>query len=119
MGLLVWPDGFSIDHDPVHVTRLWALVPIVAGLAAWASRDRVLRWAAGWVALALLPRLVIVRQADFVKEYQVYLAMVGLSLGVARAILIGVPAVARRIEAVAGWWTSPSSQLCSPAAKEL
>lgn len=85
LGLLVWPQGFSIDHDPVGSSRLWGLVPLLVPLIGWRWREhRMVRWLIGSVLIALVPRLVI-RQYEFIAEHQMYLAMVWLSLGLAVA----------------------------------
>lgn len=87
LALLVWPVGFTVDHDWDAVTHLTAVVVCLATLFAvvviWPSRT--LRFAALWMGLALVPRF-LVPMADWVNEHQMHLALVGVCLAGASSL---------------------------------
>ena len=94
--LLVWPVGFTIDHDPVGygiASRIGALGltagVLSAGVLAW-RRVPMAAWAIGWVAVTLAPRFVFAT-SELTHEYHLYPAMAGLSIGAGAAVaaLIG------------------------------
>jgi hypothetical protein len=85
--LWVWPDGFTIDHDAWALSAGWlAFSAIATGamliMAVWAlPRCPVMTWSLGWVLLALAPR-VLIGSSEFISERQMYLPLVGVSVGV-------------------------------------
>ena len=81
LALLVWPSGFSIDHDIVGLSRLWTLAAwlLTASslvLALNGRRRPLVAWGLAWTGVALAPRLLF-HTNEFVREYQMYLALVG------------------------------------------
>lgn len=98
--LAVWPVGFSVDHDVLMLGGGWRVLAdaLTAGslfLLAWAwTRAPVLAWSLAWVALAVVPRFLF-PTVEFIREYQLYPAMVGVSmlLGSGLAALWPLPLV--------------------------
>jgi len=85
--LVVWPDGFSIDHDIVGLSLTTRLVAIlltlqtaVIGVWAW-RRAPTLAWVISWVAIYVAPRFVFA-STEFVHEYHLYPAMTAVSIGI-------------------------------------
>lgn len=89
LALVIWPVGFTIDHDPMGLSPLWGLLAIggAIGGAGWTiwRRSWLGAWTLGWVLLTLAPRLVV-RSAEFINEHQWYLPMAGLCVGVAATL---------------------------------
>lgn len=91
LALVVWPVGFSIDHDldrvPLMLAHVALLALIGAGILAWRQRDA--RFAALWLLGALSLRFVI-PQPEYLHEQHVYAPFLGvwlaLSLGAHRLI---------------------------------
>lgn len=87
LALFVWPVGFSVEHD----VTVWTTTQIACGvsgwlllgLTAWRLRQRSpwLLTCAGWVLLALLPRLLLPYE-EWITEHQLYVPMLGLCWGV-------------------------------------
>ena len=81
-----WRSGFSIDHDVLaigaagQVTAVMLTGLVLAVAAALWRVSAMTVWVVGWVSVALLPRFVV-RSSEFVTEPQMYLSMVGISLG--------------------------------------
>lgn len=85
LSFLVWPKGFSVDHD----VEAWSLLTVLIGSGLWigamwgAWRLRtswpMLLTSVGFVVIAIGPRLVL-RFSEYVHEHQVYGAVVGLCL---------------------------------------
>jgi hypothetical protein len=86
LAFIVWPVGFSIDHDVVGMSAHARLVAgLLTGLlllvAVWAWRRRpLLCWAVGWLALSVGPRFLFASN-EWVNEHQVYLALPPILLG--------------------------------------
>lgn len=83
---VVWPVGFSIDHDWLTVGafgRAMAAaalgVALVSVVMCWRYAQPV-AWGVAWALLAVAPRY-LQRSAEVVAERQVYLALVPVSLG--------------------------------------
>lgn len=89
--LVVWPQGFTVDHDWDLVTPNVALaallVAVSGGLLVWRARHRVpgLAFACGWLVIALGPRFLM-RLPDFVNEHQFPIALIGACLALAPAL---------------------------------
>lgn len=87
LALIVWPAGFSIDHDIIGLAFAWriaaaALTASVAVLGVWAwRRAPLVAWVIGWVALCVAPRVVFA-STEFVHEYHLYPAMTAVSIGI-------------------------------------
>jgi hypothetical protein len=86
LALLVWPVGFTIDHDWDAVTPLIAALTVsgLTGLvivAVW-QRAWTLLFALAWVFVALLPRIVV-PTAIMVNEHQAVGALIGPFIAVA------------------------------------
>lgn len=86
LALFVVPHGFTIDHDPVALTWSWQIagvclstIGLVSLVLAWRRAPR-LAWVLGWVSLAVAPRF-LAQSAEWIHEYHLYLASVGLSVG--------------------------------------
>lgn len=83
LALVVWPWGFTIDHDWRGLSSgAIALTAGVLGILLIVLASGWRRWpglAAGglWVLLALAPRLVV-QQTEILNEHQVYLAFLGV-----------------------------------------
>lgn len=83
LSLVVWPVGFTIDHDWLGVSPFvapWAVllavsIPAVA-ISAWSS-SRLLAWGMAWITLSVLPRFLF-RTNELLSEHQMYLATVGV-----------------------------------------
>lgn len=99
LALVVWPVGFSFDHDPLAVSRVagvlllsaWTLILIVA----W-RRCPVIAWALAWIGLTLAPRALF-PTSEALTEPHLYLPFVGVSV-------------------LAGWllaapWTGPQERI--------
>lgn len=95
LGLVIWPVGFSVDHDFELVTKTLGWVAL-GGLAlvlsgVWAVRRRwpLVSFAACWIVVAVGPRFVI-QIPEYLNEHQFYLPMVGvcllIGLGVTRCV---------------------------------
>lgn len=88
VALIVWPVGFSVDHDALMLGPVWLAVGVLglvagSGAAIWAwRRSPLVLWTVGWVAVCLAPRFVFATN-EFVREYQLYLAFAGIALGLA------------------------------------
>ena len=84
--LVFWPLGLSIDHDMLALTRTYGTVAVLAtagvlGLA-WMWRSALwMRYTLGWIAICVGPRFVFATN-EFLNEHDLYLASVGLCLGV-------------------------------------
>ena len=97
---LVWPVNLSIDHDALALSvgqlRAAALLTVTAlTTCVWAWRRRpILAWSIAWVAISLAPRLLI-GSSEFVSERQLYLPMVGVSVGL--GALVAHPFNPRRV----------------------
>ena len=85
LSLLLWPDGFSIDHDVLALGSGWAVAAVLLTISAGAAialgwrRAPVVAWALAWVGITIVPRLVF-RTTEFLHEYQMYLALAALSV---------------------------------------
>lgn len=85
LALVVWPVGFSIDHDTLALSSLALLVAGVLTAAALAlvvllwRRRPLVAWSLGWVLVAVAPRVVF-RTSEFLTEVQLYLPFVGISV---------------------------------------
>ena len=97
LALIVWPVGLSIDHDTIGLAAPWttaALVgsaaAVVAALVCWRRRP-IMTWAVLWLALSVAPRFLVPTN-EFLKEYTLYPAWLGL------AVLLG--------QATAWCWTA-------------
>jgi len=84
LALVVWPVGFSVDHDMLalgeewRVGGVWLLTAGAIGLfLAW-HRSPGAAFSLGWMALAIGPRLVF-HTTEWINEHQMYLAMAGVS----------------------------------------
>lgn len=82
---VVFLRGFTVDPDALALSEGWRIGAAVATVAlvalaviAW-RRVPLLTWALMWLGVCLLPRFVFAGQ-EFVKEYQLYPAMVGVSV---------------------------------------
>lgn len=91
--LVVWPDGFTIDHDPLALSARWfriaGLLTLQAGaiiLATW-RRAPMVAWALAWTLLAVAPRFVVPTE-EFLAEQHLYLSMVGMSIGLAAGVRV-------------------------------
>lgn len=91
--LVVWPQGFTVDHD-YDVVPTWVVVVamlIVAGVVSAAVRQVRTQpiWAGAvlWVLCALGTRFLI-PYGEFLGENKMYIPMIGISIAVAQ---IGVP----------------------------
>lgn len=107
------PSGFTIDHDaPSLLASGWlvaggllAIVAAIAVVVSWRAFP-ILAWAIGWVAIALSPRFLFPTN-EFVHEYQMYTANLGISL------LVGVLASSFLT------WQSPEKAMSSWQAQIL
>lgn len=85
LALLIYPVGFTIDHDFYRVTEPLGLavlaVTILLACAIYNEKERRpwLAFSALWVPVALLPRF-FVRIPEFLHEQHLYVALVGVSL---------------------------------------
>lgn len=84
LALVVWPIGFSMDHDALAfgarvqvVSVCLSAAALFLGMACW-HRGRLIAWSLGLIVLAVLPRFVF-RTSEFITEAQMYLPMVGTS----------------------------------------
>lgn len=85
LALVVWPVGFTIDHDfdlvgpGLALLAAGALVAVI--VMAWRARARwpAAAFGVAWVLLALAPRFVV-PLPDYVGERHCYLAFLGLAL---------------------------------------
>lgn len=77
--LVIWPVGFSIDHDVLAIAasgRLVSLALTAVALVAfvrWRSWP-LAAWVFAWVAISVAPRFVF-RTSEFITEVQLYLAI--------------------------------------------
>jgi hypothetical protein len=85
LALVVWPVGFTVDHDMATLSLLWRFVggwltflAVLVMVKTWRQAP-VWTWASGWILLAVLPRLVV-PQYNFLSEHQMYLPMVAMSV---------------------------------------
>ncbi len=85
LSLVVWPVGFTIDHDWLGASPLAALLAVLltvtlpaVAISAWQS-CRLLAWGAAWITLSVLPRFLF-RTNELINEHQFYLAFVGVSV---------------------------------------
>lgn len=92
LALVVWPWGFSIDHDAAAVPYLGqllaalltcVLVPVAA--LNWGA-FRLSAWMLGVIALTVGPRFVF-RTDETLTEHDLYAAMVAVSVGVGAAVV--------------------------------
>lgn len=102
LALVVWPVGFTLDHDVAAYGPLWAavagigmLTAVAVALMAWLGRARLLGWTLAWMAIALAPRLLF-RTNEWVHEYQTYPAMVGLCIGLGALLALAYAWIQRR-----------------------
>lgn len=83
--LVIWPVGFSIDHDALALSPRALLLAALLTFQAVAliglcwRRLPVVAWTCAWVLLSVGPRFVF-RTSEFVTEVQLYLPMVGISV---------------------------------------
>ena len=101
--LVLWPVGFSLDHDALALSPGWLVLSGVLTLAAVSTAvltwrvTPTLAWAIAWVGLSVAPRLLF-QTSEFVTESQLYLPMVGISVGLGAAMLaLGRPQERMRI----------------------
>jgi hypothetical protein len=87
LALGLWPVGQSIEHDPIAWSPLalgaavigaGALLSALAVAAARGARLGV--WAGLWVLVVLAPRLLFPQPGEFVHEYHLYPAFLGIAL---------------------------------------
>ena len=101
--LVIWPVGFTIDHDLELVSRVGAMGSLAAGLIAvglaWHLRRRwpVVSFGVFWMVLALLPRF-FVPIPELLNEHQLYTPMIGIVL-----------ALSASVSHLAAWWASPQA----------
>lgn len=87
---LIWPFGFSLDHDALGLR--W-FVPYAVALSIWAfgmsclgwlegERLRILPWAFGVLALVVGPRILI-DSPEFLSEHWLYPALPAIWIGLA------------------------------------
>lgn len=96
VALVIVPVGFTIDHDYAWVTPWYGLLALAAcGLGArycWGRRltAPALAWAGLWIAVALAPRLLALGvyngEWSELNEHQFYVAMPGVSIGLAACL---------------------------------
>lgn len=85
LALVMWPAGFSIDHDTLALSDRAQVVAAclsaaaLMGLVACWSRASLIAWSLGLITLAVLPRFVF-RTSEFITEAQMVLPMVGISV---------------------------------------
>lgn len=82
---VVVPYNLTIEPDPTHRPFSLALESLAAvlALAGFAALSKSpLAWAAGWVLLSILPRFFM-RTPEWIHDRQLYLAFVGVAIGVA------------------------------------
>lgn len=84
LALVVWPVGFSVDHDMLALGEGWrvagvavAMLAAVVVVTAW-RRCPAVAFSVGWVALSVGPRMVV-HTSEWINEHQMYVAMAGLS----------------------------------------
>ena len=88
LGLAIWPVGLSVDHDVELASRGLTLVTLaltvsLASAVVWYRRRwPVVTFGGAWLLLALLPRFVV-RQAEYLNEHQIYVALIGVWLALA------------------------------------
>lgn len=90
--LVFWPLGQAVEHHPQAVARVWqdvalwswGLVGVSAGLAMW--RTWRIGFGLAWVWLAVLPRLLVQTPSSVLAEHQLYVAVVGVAIGLAEVI---------------------------------
>lgn len=90
--LVVWPVGFSIDHDTLALaawgptaSALCVGAVLWVGLSAWRGEWSLGVWVTGWIAIALVPRFMF-PSSEFVNEHQLYLAMSGLCVWLGQGV---------------------------------
>lgn len=81
--LVVWPVGFSVDHDVLAISVTaqrvaWLLTAGCVGLLL-TSRRSVVGWTIAWVGISVLPRFIF-RTSEFLTEPQLYIAMPAISV---------------------------------------
>ena len=80
LALVVVPVGLTVDHSWAWITPKVAAFGALAWLGVlWASRATWLGFAALWVLVALLPRL-LAHDAEGLHEHHLYGPMIGLSV---------------------------------------
>lgn len=98
--LAIWPVGFSVDHDIVGLGAAWsvaagALTVLAGAIGIWAwRRVPLLAWALGWVAICVAPRFLFADvefTSEFLTEYKLSTAMVGVSVGLGTLLAQLVP----------------------------
>lgn len=97
--MTVWPVGLSIDHDVLQFGTTWlalsafgVVVAVVIAVLAWRVSPAT-TWAVGWMALALAPRF-LVRTNEFLSEHQMYLALIGVWIGMSATVVTACRTVA-------------------------
>ena len=85
LALVVWPVGFTVDHDFDLVGPALAALALGAlgalALAAWRVRRPapLVTWAVGWALLAIGPRFIL-RMPELLNEHQFLTVMVAVAL---------------------------------------
>lgn len=99
LALMVWPVGFSIDHDIVGLSPHWRLAAglltvqaVAVTCLAW-RRAPLVAWALCWVGLVVAPRFIFATN-ELTKEYQMYPAMPAIALLVGCALAAIAPVTA-------------------------
>lgn len=95
---VIVPVGFSIDHDVLAYGSTWHLIAglltvqaLALGIWAW-KRAPIVAWGIAWIAICVAPRFVFGGN-EFLKEYQLATAMVGVSV-LAGVALAAIPTTA-------------------------
>lgn len=89
--LVVWPVGFSLDHDWELITPIVAIVGLLACTsavgAAWIVRRAApaVTCAVIWLMVAILPHLVM-NQPTGLLEHYLYLPLIGVWMGLGRGV---------------------------------
>ena len=92
MVMALWPIGQTIDHDALALGPVWLALSaagcVLVLIAAWALWRRwpTMAWSITWVVVALAPRLVV-RTSEFITEPQMYLALIGVWIGLSSAAI--------------------------------
>lgn len=99
LALIVWPSGFTVDHDWDLVSPALALTALAASLLMLvlayrgSARHRTFAFCVFWIVFSLAPRFVV-PLPDYVNEHQFYLSRFGPFL------LLGV-----MVQAVCEFWS--------------
>lgn len=97
----IWIAGYSIDHDALSLSVGWRVIAALATVNALAligvawRRLPMVAWGLAWIAICVAPRFVFAT-SEFLHEYQLSTAMVGVSLllgsGLAEWGVVAAPA---------------------------